>query len=171
MTAPCRQLARNALLPDVSHPATHLAVATWDGRIAPLFDVARHIDLYQVEAGTLCAEQPELFAAEAPAAERVQRLRARGATVLICGAISREAALLAEANGLTLAAFHAGEAQRLCTAWLTGALGDPSLTMPGCGQTRRSRRRCRARRFAQCDARKRPSCQEQTGPDPTEPAP
>ncbi len=165
-------MARPALMATVPEPANHLAIATWNGRIAPLFDVARHVDLYRVEAGTLCPAPPESFAADATAAERVQRLRARGATTLICGAISREAALLAEANGLALAAFHAGESHRLCTAWLTSALNDPALSMPGCGHGRRTRRRCHGRRFAHCDQqRRRPPCQDQTGPDPTAPGP
>ncbi len=122
----------------------YLAITTWDNRIAPVFDVATHCDIFRLEpgAGTV-VEQSEDFSAIIGCAGRIQRLQARAVGILICGAITDQALGQARSVGIRVFAFISGDAEAVRGAWLRDGLRDPQLCMPGCGHQRR--RRCRWR--------------------------
>lgn len=131
-----------------------LAVTTWNERVAPVFDVARSVHLVELDAhGIVREEDGALPAVEAPG--KVAALVARGVTVLICGAITRDTECLARDSGMEVVPFVAGGVEEVVAAWRSNTLGRPELRMPGChpGQgarrawpTRRPRRRGRAGR-------------------------
>ena len=118
-----------------------VALATWNGRISPVFDVARQVLMLDVEHGRVVARHAETLPGTELQAQ-VGRLAALAPQTLICGAISRPMAALLEANNICVIPFTAGDVERVLGAWLLGTLPNPALSMPGCC----GRRRCRGGR-------------------------
>jgi predicted Fe-Mo cluster-binding NifX family protein len=118
-----------------------VALTTWNGRISPVFDVARQVLILDVEDGRVLARREEtLPGTEAQA--QAGRLAALGPQTLICGAISRPMAALLAASKIRVIPFTAGDVERVLGAWLLGTLPSPALSMPGCcGRMRRCRGR------------------------------
>ena len=113
-----------------------VALATWNGRISPVFDVARQVLMLDVENGCVIARHEEMLPGTDPQAQ-AGRLAALAPQTLICGAISRPMAALLEASKIRVIPFTAGDVERVLGAWLLGTLPNPALSMPGC-----CRRRC-----------------------------
>jgi len=119
-----------------------VALATWNGRISPVFDVARRVLMLDVEEGRVVARHEETLPGIEPQAQ-AGRLAALAPHTLICGAISQPMADLLAARNIRVIAFTAGSVEEVVSAWLAGALPNPALAMPGCcGQ----RKRCRGGR-------------------------
>jgi predicted Fe-Mo cluster-binding NifX family protein len=109
-----------------------VAFATWNGRVAPVFDVTRRVLVVDSEGGRVVRESEELLDDEAPA-DRAARLAALGVDALVCGAISRPQEALIKAYGLTVVPFVTGDLGDVVDAWRTGTLARPAFVMPGCG--------------------------------------
>jgi predicted Fe-Mo cluster-binding NifX family protein len=117
------------------------AFAIWNNRIAPVFDVARHLHLVEAESGRIVRETQELLADELPA-RKALHLAERNIEVLVCGAISRPLQELVTAYGIQVIPFIAGDLQEVVQVWLSGGSDWRPFAMPGC----RGRRRRRGRR-------------------------
>jgi len=114
-----------------------VALATWNGRISPVFDVARQVLLVDVEDGRANSRHEALLPGTDPQAQ-ADRLGALGPRVLICGAISQAMAAMLAAKGVEVIPFTAGHVEQVLAAWLAGGLPAPAWTMPGCcGRKRR----------------------------------
>jgi len=114
-----------------------VALATWNGRISPVFDVARQVLMLDVENGRVIARHEETLPGTDPQSQ-TDRLMALAPQTLICGAISRPMAALLEASKIRVIPFTSGDVERVLGAWLLGTLPNPALRMPGCC----GRRRC-----------------------------
>ena len=114
-----------------------LAVATWNGRVSPVFDVARQVQILDVEDGVVRTRHEEELPGTEPRAQ-VDRLTAMAPHVLICGAVSRSMEALLATTGIEVISFTAGEVEEVLAAWLAGSVSNPALSMPGC----RGRGRC-----------------------------
>ena len=114
-----------------------VALATWNGRISPVFDVARQVLMLDVEDGHVAARHEEPLPGTEPQAQ-AGRLAALAPKTLICGAISQPMAALLAAINIRVIPFTAGAVEEVLAAWLAGNLPDPALSMPGCC----GRRRC-----------------------------
>lgn len=117
----------------------NLAVSVWRGRVAPLFDVSRCIALLSMADGRL-TERRQVTLDEMDPWERIPRLKSMGVDLLICGAMSRPLQLQAEATGIRVVSFVAGEVDHVIDAWQRGCLERDDYRMPGCGMRRRQRR-------------------------------
>lgn len=117
-----------------------IAIAVWEGRISPVFDVARLLWLVEVDSqGIEIRRETKLFPKE-DAVERVTYLRDQGVEVLICGAISTPLAEMIQAQGIRLVPFICGDANTVFDAFLRGNLPSPPFLLPGrCGRRRRWR--------------------------------
>jgi predicted Fe-Mo cluster-binding NifX family protein len=114
-----------------------VALATWNGRVSPVFDVARQVLMLDVENGCATARHAEPLPGTDPQAQAA-RMAALAPDTLICGAISQPMAALLEAKGVRVIPFTAGPVEEVLAAWLAGALPNPALSMPGCcGRMRR----------------------------------
>jgi predicted Fe-Mo cluster-binding NifX family protein len=116
------------------------AFAVWDDRIAPLFDVARHVHLVEADAGRIVAESETDLPVDV-VARKVRRLADLGVGTLICGAISGPVQGVVAAFGIRLVPFVAGDLSEVVKAWLSGDLDGDRFAMPGCGGRRRRRTR------------------------------
>ena len=114
-----------------------VALATWNGRISPVFDVTRQVLLLDVEDGRAVARREETLPGTAPQAQ-ADRLTMLGPQVLICGAISQVMAAMLAVKGMEVIPFTAGPVDQVLAAWLAGGLPAPAWSMPGCcGRMRR----------------------------------
>ena len=128
-----------------------LALAVWNGRISPVFDASRHLDVLAIDNGQVVSRHEYEIETSDPFA-RAKRLADLGVETLICGAVSRPLAEMIGARGIRVIPFVAGETEEVLAAFLAGKLPSPSMAMPGCcgrrmrfrsGQTPRGCRRGR----------------------------
>ncbi|MDD5678827.1 MAG: NifB/NifX family molybdenum-iron cluster-binding protein [Kiritimatiellae bacterium] len=108
-----------------------LALATWNGRISPVFDVARQVMMLDVEDDRVVARHEETLPGTEPQAQ-VGRLATLAPQTLICGAISDPLAGLLVAKGIQVISFISGTVEEVLTAHLSGTLLKPAFAMPGC---------------------------------------
>jgi predicted Fe-Mo cluster-binding NifX family protein len=128
MTSLARQMLKGLVM--------RIAIPQWQGRIAPVFDVAGHLLLIDVEdSRETRREEKQLLKTELWA--RVAELLGYGADVLICGAISAPLQFRIAASGVRVIAFVCGAVDEVLAAYLRGALVDPRFAMPGCRRWRR----------------------------------
>lgn len=106
------------------------AVAVWQGRISPVFDVSRRILVLDVEGRVIHGRKEEDLAEQEPF-RKAGRLRDLNIDTLICGAISRPMLQLLASFGIRVIPFTAGETEEVIRAWLEGGLPNPRLAMPG----------------------------------------
>ena len=114
-----------------------VALATWNGRISPVFDVAQQVQMLDIEKGRVAGWRQEALPGTEPQAQ-ADRLAEFGTQVLICGAVSQPMAGILAARKIRVIPFTAGDVEQVVGAWLLGTLPNPELSMPGCcGQRRR----------------------------------
>ena len=113
-----------------------VALAVWNGRISPVFDVARRLVVMTVQNGAVTEKFPEELPVE-NYMERVARLLDLEVRTLICGAISKPLATILEERGIRVIPFTAGEENEIIEAYCSDKLQSPKLAMPGCGRGRR----------------------------------
>lgn len=110
---------------------TKAAFATWDGRIAPVFDVARWLHVVVTRPGQTAQESTEPLAEGLPV-RKALRLAELEVGVLVCGAISNPLQAMIQAYGIQVIPFVAGDLQEVVRAWLQGGLPEDRFAMPGC---------------------------------------
>jgi predicted Fe-Mo cluster-binding NifX family protein len=114
---------------------TTIALASWKNRIAPVFDVARKLRIVESDSGRIVRQFEETLPGYAPSAN-VHHLAGLGVDTLICGAISTQLEAMAEAYGIRVVSFVAGELDEVTRAWLEGTIVESTFAMPGCGNGR-----------------------------------
>ncbi len=107
------------------------AFATWDRRIAPVFDTARRLHVAEIEAGRIVAEREEALADDMPV-RKALRLAELGVETLVCGAITRPLHAIVASYGIRVIPFVAGDLGEVIQAWLRGGLEGEDFAMPGC---------------------------------------
>lgn len=116
-----------------------IALTVWNGRIAPVFDVAGTIRL--VERVGSSAEQDRLISIPIGSGmiSRVATLVEHKIDVLVCGAVSRPVRRMLADSGIKVHSFVAGDADEVLEALMTGSLEEKPFNMPGCGMGRGGR--------------------------------
>jgi predicted Fe-Mo cluster-binding NifX family protein len=112
-----------------------VALATWQDRIAPVFDVAVELTVATIQDAQVIHRQQHPVPA-GPPVERARAVVNYGATVLVCGAISRPVQAMLADEGIEVIGFVTGEIDRVIAAWLEGELPGRAFAMPGCGPRR-----------------------------------
>ncbi|MCK9173613.1 MAG: NifB/NifX family molybdenum-iron cluster-binding protein [Desulfuromonas sp.] len=118
-----------------------IAITTWNGRVAPVFDVAGSAELCQHSPAGLKRQVLPLPAGNG--LEKLALLRRQGVRLLICGAISRPLYQAACAQGIEVIPFVAGALEDILHDWQQGCLQQRARTMPGCRRGRCCQRRGR----------------------------
>jgi predicted Fe-Mo cluster-binding NifX family protein len=120
-----------------------IAISNWQGRVSPVFDVAKTLLLVDVKGGKEI-ERKEFDINHVDPLSRAREVAAFGAGVLICGAISWPLEMAMNASGLHVIAQTCGPVEDVLEAFLRGELSADKNTflMPGCcGRRRRFRLR------------------------------
>jgi predicted Fe-Mo cluster-binding NifX family protein len=107
------------------------AFATWNDRIAPVFDVTRQVSIINNEDGRLLSRSVHLLP-EGQGPEKPAWLVRMGVQCLVCGAISRPLQDMIVAKGIEVIPFVAGDTDAVITSWLLGTLTGKAFAMPGC---------------------------------------
>jgi predicted Fe-Mo cluster-binding NifX family protein len=116
-----------------------VGIPTWDGRVSPVLDVARHLLVVEVE-GNAEVGRGEADLAEAQLGPRAQQIRGLGVEVLICGAVSWPLEAALTSAGVRVIPQTCGWVEDVLQAFLSGGLTDEAFLMPGCcGRRRRFR--------------------------------
>jgi predicted Fe-Mo cluster-binding NifX family protein len=100
-------------------------------RVSPVFDVAKHLLLVDIENSAEVARWEKLIDGT-DLLSRVSYVADLGVELLICGAISRPLKLVLEARGIDVVGQVCGETEQVLEAFLKGGLNDKSFLMPGC---------------------------------------
>lgn len=108
-----------------------VALAIWNERISPVFDVSRRLLVLEIDAGQILT-RTEVALDPDHAGRKAATLAEREIETLICGSISRCLAGLLASRGIRLLSFVTGPVEEVITAYLEDALPRPSLIMPGC---------------------------------------
>jgi predicted Fe-Mo cluster-binding NifX family protein len=111
------------------------AFATWNDRIAPVFDVTRRLHVVDTAGRRVLRESEESLDDEEPTG-RAAHLATLGIDALVCGAISRPQEALIQAYGVRVVPFVTGELPEVVDAWREGRLASGDFAMPGCGGRR-----------------------------------
>ena len=115
-----------------------LAIPHWQGRISPVFDVAAHVLVVEIDAGRELNRHDVAFNVEEPRARAVQ-LAGTGTNVLICGAISDPLETALSAVDIEVIPHVCGDLESVLTAFVEGRLNHDAFLMPGCcGRRRRA---------------------------------
>lgn len=107
------------------------AFATWNDRIAPVFDVSGRIHVVEIEAGRIVREVRRALTEDVPIRKALS-LAELGVEVLVCGAISRSLYGQIVSTGIRVVPFVAGDLRDVIDAWRKGALSAEAFAMPGC---------------------------------------
>ncbi|MFW5845556.1 MAG: NifB/NifX family molybdenum-iron cluster-binding protein [Planctomycetota bacterium] len=113
------------------------AIPHWQGRISPVYDVARSFLLFAGGPG----DREALLLSAGPAHERAAGLAEAGVVRLICGAISQRHRLACQAVGIAITPGICGDVEAVIRACIEGALSEERFRMPGCCRRRRRRHR------------------------------
>ena len=109
-----------------------VAFSIWNGRIAPVFDVAGTVIIREIADGKIVNEQKVAVSVEDPY-EKIDTLMENGVTDIVCGALSRRFQFFIESKGIKVTPFISGDIDTVSSAFITGKL-DNSFSMPGCGK-------------------------------------
>jgi len=113
-----------------------IAFSLWNERIAPVFDVARHFWIIDVEEGRIVGQTGRRFSSDDPQ-ERAMRLSTLQVEQLVCGAITRSSYQALAERGMQVVSFIAGDLDQVIHAYLADQLKDGELNMPGCHRGKR----------------------------------
>jgi predicted Fe-Mo cluster-binding NifX family protein len=100
-----------------------IAIARWQRRVSPVFDVADRLFLITIEEGRE-VHRERLRLASLDPFERARRLAERGVNVLLCGAVSAALEKALTAAGIQVLGFLGGELESIVAAFLDGQLND-----------------------------------------------
>lgn len=122
------------------------AFAIWNGRIAPVFDVAQTLQIIEADSKQVISRSEERLLDGTPAG-RASHLVNLNVELLVCGAISRPLEDIVTAYGIRVYPFVSGGLEEVIDAWLGDRLEELVFVMPGC-KGRARRRRCRGNRHS-----------------------
>jgi len=118
------------------------AFSIWQNRIAPVFDVSTTILIRETDRAVLVSEKT-ISLPSASALDRVSLLAANNVDILVCGAVSKDTALMLEAFNIKYCPFIAGAVDDVIAACSTKGICDVKFAMPGCGRQRKRGRQIR----------------------------
>ena len=118
-----------------------IALTVWNGRIAPVFDVAGTVRLVELDGKTITEDRMVNLPQSSGMMSRVAALVEQKINVLVCGAVSRPVHRMLAASGIEIHSFVSGEASEVLEALIDGRLEETTFSMPGCGMGR-NRRGC-----------------------------
>lgn len=133
-----------------------VVLTVWNGRIAPVFDVARNALVLEAEDGVVKSRCEEALRLPGSMQQTVSLMELKP-DVLVCGAISRALLDAVQAAGVRVFPFVAGDVEDVIAAYFEGTLTSSAHAMPGCCGRGRLARTVRAGRQG-CRARWRAGC-------------
>jgi predicted Fe-Mo cluster-binding NifX family protein len=116
-----------------------VAMPIWEGRISPVLDTARCLEVAEVEDGQVVG-RTELPLNHDSLFQRAAQISGYGITVLICGGVSRPLANMLNASRVKVIPWIKGGHDEVLEAYITENLTSIKYTMPGCRGCGRGRK-------------------------------
>jgi len=116
-----------------------IALSTWNDRIAPVFDVAVHLLLVEVDEGEVNNQRIEQLPKESTLGKAI-KIQSLGVTTLICGAVSKEAKSFLDMYGINVTAFISGNVHKILQLLLSDNFNEADFAMPGCQKQKRNKK-------------------------------
>lgn len=135
-----------------------IGIAEWQNRISPVFDVARSLEIIEVNVRN--AQNADVVSDEFASGHknfiqlrhrislddcdpfcRAERIGGLGIDILICGAVSRQLMALLNARNIRVISNICGPVENILQAFIAGKFDVENFAMPGCGNRRRHRGR------------------------------
>ncbi len=140
-----------------------VAVTVWQQRVSPVFDVARCLQLLEIEQGQVVADLLVPLSSHAPL-EKLQAIQVLQPDILICGAISQPIQQVAESLSFQLYPFMKGSIRRVMRALIHEGVLAEDFVLPGC-QHRLREMAVPQPGSCRCDGNREsePCCQSVTG--------
>jgi len=127
-----------------------IAIPVWEGRVSPVLDVAERLLLVDVDRGREVSRRVEAVGSGL-LPERVRRMSDLGVSVVICGTVSRQMAVMLSSLGIKVFPCMRGEVDEVLSSVVKAGAPDPRFFMPGYdGRPGRRRRRARRGRSGWC---------------------
>jgi predicted Fe-Mo cluster-binding NifX family protein len=108
-----------------------IAIAYWQGRVSPVFDVSDSLIVIDIQNG-LEVHRQHINLASRDSFERAIEVSRSGAQVLICGALSHPLETALIGAGIRVFGFICGDLESVIGAFQDGQLSDARYLMPGC---------------------------------------
>ena len=108
-----------------------VAIPHWQGRISPVFDVARNALLVDIDNGREQTRQNVPLSVD-ESQGRAKFLSAMGVDVLVCGAISRQLEMALSSSGVEVIPHICGDVERVLAVFISGRFNRDMFLMPGC---------------------------------------
>ena len=112
-----------------------IAIAHWQDRISPVFDVSDRLLLIDIEEGRELKREGNVLNCHEPF-ERAREVYRLGVQVLLCGAVSRPLETALISTGVHVIGFICGDLEDVLDAYISGHLADKRYQMPGYGEKR-----------------------------------
>ena len=107
-----------------------VAIAHWENRISPVFDVSDRLLLVDIKNGREFNRQDNVLKCRG-SFERAREVYHLGAHVLLCGAVSRQMETAINITGVRVIGFICGDLEDVLKAYIKGHLADKCFQMPG----------------------------------------
>ncbi|HUV12736.1 MAG TPA: hypothetical protein VMY18_03775 [Acidobacteriota bacterium] len=108
-----------------------IAIPVWKERVSPVFDVAKHLLVVDIEDSTEVARVLKTLTAD-QLTDRAQYVADLAVEILICGAISRPLELILGARAVGVIPHVCGATEEILRALVGGRINDRRFLMPGC---------------------------------------
>ncbi len=103
-----------------------VAIAHWQNRISPVFDVSERLLLVEFKNGKEVSRVDSRLSCSGPI-PKAREVRRLGTQVLLCGAISRPMKTALNMIGVRVIGFICGDLEDVLNAYLKGRLADKCL--------------------------------------------
>jgi len=129
-----------------------IAIPTWENRVSPVFDTARHLLIVDVRDNAEVARKQQVLR-PMPQRERIELLNRLGINYLICGAITRQLCDGLQNSGVRIIPYVCGDVETILKNFLSGQNIESKFAMPGRKRQRyrgggqRRQNRCFPQRF------------------------
>jgi predicted Fe-Mo cluster-binding NifX family protein len=132
-------------MPIADKTAMRIAIAHWQGRVSPVFDVSDRLLLIDIENGREHRQEEINLDARDPF-ERAKQVSRLAADVLLCGAISHALETALVGLGVQVVGYIRGNLEAVIAAFVHGQLTDSRFRMPGYRRKHHNPRHRRGRR-------------------------
>lgn len=116
-----------------------IAMPIWEGRISPVLDTARCLEVAELDDGRIISRTELPLNHESPF-QRAAQIKNYGIDVLICGGVSRPLANMLSMSEIRLIPWIKGERDEVMEAYIKETLVSASFLMPGCRGCGRGRK-------------------------------
>lgn len=111
-------------------------ITVWNGRVSPVFDVAKEAVVLEVDSCKISSEKKLAMTCETNI-ERVEFVLDLKIDTVICGAVSRNVEMSLVEKGVTVHSFISGDISDVIQGLKEERLSEMKFAMPGCRRNRK----------------------------------